>query len=422
VIEYITEDFYLLNIMEKIKYTIPELVSPAGDWPSLHSAIDAGADAVYFGIKELNMRLNADNFDRLEIGKVVSLLHKNGRKGYLALNIIAYDKEMHKIRKILRLAKEAGIDALIAWDMGVIQLANELKIPVHLSTQASVSNFGAAKFYSNFGVKRIVLARECPLSDIKEISSKIKKQGIDCSVEVFIHGAMCVSIAGRCLFSQHLFNKSANRGECFQPCRREFLIKDKAKGNEYVLGENYVLGAKELCTIDFIDQLIESGVSAFKIEGRMRSPEYVQVVTSAYRKAIDAYFKGKLNLTLKKSLRKKLGTVFNRGFETGFYLGRPYRVGSPLELRGHERLFLGEITNFYNRIGVAEVLLRNSCVSVGDELLVYGKTTAAFFSKVSELQINHQTVKNAFKGDLVGIKLGLPAKPNDKVFLWKERI
>lgn len=407
--------------MKKIKHTIPELVSPAGDWASLHSAIEAGADAVYFGIKELNMRLNADNFDRLEIGKVISLLHKNGRKGYLALNIIAYEKEMQKIKKVLRIAKDAGIDALIAWDMGIIQLANELKIPVHLSTQASVSNFLSVKFYSNLGVKRIVLARECALTDIKEICAKIKKQEIDCSVEVFIHGAMCVSIAGRCLFSQHLFNKSANRGECFQPCRREFLIKDKVKGDEYVLGEDYVLGAKELCTIDFLDRLIESGASAFKIEGRMRSPEYVQVVTSSYRKAIDAYFKGKLNLALKKLLRKKLETVFNRGFETGFYLRKPYSVGSPLELRGHERLFIGEITNFYNRIGVAEVLLRNSGVSIGDELLIYGKTTAAFFSRVSELQINHQAVKKAIKGDLVGIKLGSSAKPNDKVFLWKER-
>jgi len=407
--------------MEKIKHMIPELVSPAGDWPSLHSAIDAGADAVYFGIKELNMRLNADNFDRLEMVKVVSLLHKSGRKGYLALNIIAYEKEIPKIKKILMLAKDAGVDALIAWDMGIIQLASELKIPVHLSTQASVSNFLAVKFYFNLGVKRIVLARECALSDIEEIAFKIKKQGIDCSVEIFIHGAMCVSIAGRCLFSQHLFNKSANRGECFQPCRREFLIKDKAKGNEYVLGEDYVLGAKDLCTIEFLERLIESGASALKIEGRMRSPEYVQVVTLAYRKAIDAYFKGKLNLTLKKSLRKKLETVFNRGFETGFYLGRPYRVGSPLELRGRERLFIGEITNFYNRIGVAEVLLRNSGVSLGDELLIYGKTTAAFFSKVSELQINHQAVKDASKGNLVGIKLESAAKPNDKVFLWKER-
>lgn len=408
--------------MKKIKHTILELVSPAGDWPSLYSAIDAQADAVYFGIKEFNMRLKASNFDRLEMGKVVSLLHKNNRKAYLALNIIAYDNEINKIKKILRLAKDAGVDAVIAWDMGIIQLAKELKIPVHLSTQASVSNFLSVKFYSSLGVKRIVLARECSLRDIKDVAAKIKKQGIDCSVEVFIHGAMCVSISGRCLFSQHFFNKSANRGECFQPCRREFLIKDKGIGKEYVLGENYLLGAKDLCTIDFIDRLIESGVDAFKIEGRMRSPEYVFVVTSVYRQAIDYYFKNKLSETLKKSLRKKLGTVFNRGFETGFYLGQPARAGAAsLGLHGYAKLFLGEVTNFYNRIGVAEVFLRNSGVSVGDEVLIYGKTTAAFFSKVSGLQINHRAVKNASKGDLAGIKLGSSAKVKDKVFLWKKR-
>lgn len=408
--------------MEKIKHSMLELVSPAGDWASLHSAIEAGADAVYFGIKDFNLRLKAVNFDKLEMSKVVSLLHKNNRKGYLALNIIAYDKEMNMIKKILRFAKDAGIDAVIAWDMGIIQLANELKIPVHLSTQASVSNFKSLKFHSSLGVKRIVLARECSLADIKDVAAKIKKQRLDCSLEVFIHGAMCVSISGRCLFSQHFFNKSANRGECFQPCRREFLIKDKEQGKEYVLGENYLLGAKDLCTIDFIDRLIESGVSAFKIEGRMRSPEYVQAVTSVYRQAIDSYFKGKLSLTLKKSLRKKLETVFNRGFETGFYLGKAPGVGASLGLHGHDKLFLGEVTNFYNRIGVAEVFLRNSGVSVGDRILIYGKTTAAFFSKVSELQINHQAVKKASKGDLAGIKLSSSAKAKDKVFLWKERI
>jgi len=405
--------------MEKIKHPIPELVSPAGDWPSLHSAIDAGADAVYFGVKEFNMRLKALNFDRLEMDKVLSLLHKNNRKGYLALNIIAYDKEMDQIKRILRLVKDTGVDAVVAWDMGIIQLANELKIPVHLSTQASVSNFLSVKLYSSLGVKRIVLARECSLADIKVVVAKIKEQRIDCAIEVFIHGAMCVSISGRCLFSQHFFHKSANRGECLQPCRSEFLIKDKANGDEYVLGENYLLGAKDLCTIDFIDRLIESEVSVFKIEGRMRSPEYVKVVTSVYRQAIDSYFKGKLNSSLKKTLRKKLGTVFNRGFEAGFYLGRPSRVGASHGLRGHDKLFLGEVTNFYNRLGVAEIFLRNSEVSVGDQILIYGKTTAASFSKVSELQINHQAVKKASKGDLVGIKLSSPAKVKDKVFLWK---
>jgi U32 family peptidase len=407
--------------MRKAKYDIPELISPAGDWPSLRSAIDAGADAVYFGIKEHNMRRAADNFDSLEIGKVMSLLHKNGRKGYLTLNTIVYDKEIARIRKILQLAKRSGVDAVLAWDMGVLELAKEIDIPVHLSTQASVSNFLSLKFFSGLGIKRIVLARECSLADIKNIAAQIKKQGLDCRIEAFIHGAMCVSISGRCFFSQHFFKKSANRGECFQPCRREYVIKDTALGDEYVLGKDYVLSAKDLCTIDFIDQLIKAGVSCFKIEGRMRAPEYTHVVTSVYRRAIDAFAKGKLNAALKKSLRKKLETVFNRGFETGFYLGAPADIGSSVGAHGKEKVFLGKVTNYYHRIGVAEVLLTSGGVRVGDEILIFGKTTAAFFSKITELQIEHKDVNVALKGALVGIKLSVPAKPNDKVFLWRKK-
>jgi putative protease len=351
----------------------------------------------------------------------MSLLRQSRKKGYLTLNTIVYDKDTGRLKKILQLAKNSGVDAVIAWDMCVLQLAKEVNIPVHLSTQASVSNFISIKLFSGLGVKRIVLARECSLADIKEMSDRIKKQRLDCQLEVFIHGAMCVSISGRCFLSQHFFSKSANRGECFQPCRREYLIKDADRQEEYILGKDYILSAKDLCTIDFIDQLIQSGVSGFKIEGRMRSPEYTYVVTSVYRKAIDAFFKGKLNLTLKKSLRKKLEAVFNRGFETGFYLGSPGDIGSPAGLHGYEKVFLGEVTNFYHRIGVAEVLLRNANISVGDEILIFGKTTAAFFLRVSELQIKHQDVKNAQKGDLVGIKLKTLAKPKDKVFLWRKK-
>ena len=407
--------------MKKTKRVIPELISPAGDWPSLRSAIDAGADAVYFGVKDHNMRRAAENFDSLEIGKVMGLLHRNGRKGYLTLNTIVYDSEIRRIRKILLQAKKSGVDAVICWDMGVVQLAHELDIPVHLSTQASVSNFPSVKFFSGLGIKRIVLARECGLSDIKNIAQRIKEQGLDCQIEVFIHGAMCVSISGRCFLSQHFFKKSANRGECLQPCRREYLIKDVARGDEYILGKDYVLSAKDLCAIDLIDQLAKAGVRGFKIEGRMRSPEYSQVVTSVYRRAIDAFSKGKLSVALKKLLRKKLETVFNRGFETGFYTGSPDDIGSPAGSRGKDKVFLGEVTNYYRRIGVAEVSLRSACVRVGDEILIFGKTTAAFFSRVSELQIEHRDVKIASKGALVGIKLGVPVKPRDKVFLWGKK-
>lgn len=403
------------------KYKIPELISPAGDWPSLHSAIQAGADAVYFAVKEFNMRKGALNFDPQEIKKVISLLHKNNKKGYLALNTIIYDKEIGKVKKILQVGKDSGVDGIIAWDMAVAQLAGGFGIPLHLSTQACVSNFNSLKFFASIGAKRVVLARECMLADIKSIVRQINNEGLDCEIEVFIHGAMCVSLSGRCFLSQHSFAKSANRGECLQLCRREYLIKEIKDGREYILGENYLLSAKDLCAIDFIDRLIESGISAFKIEGRMRSPEYINIVTSVYREAIDAFFAGRLTGSLKKSLQSKLSLVFNRGFEKGFYLNSPGDTGSSNPESVYEKVFLGEVLNFYSRIGVAEVLIRKEGVKIGDEILIFGKSTPASFAIVDELQIEHQPVESVKKGGSVGIKLPFIARRKDKVFLWKKR-
>ncbi|MFH0790158.1 MAG: peptidase U32 family protein [Candidatus Omnitrophota bacterium] len=398
-----------------------ELAAPAGDWPCLYSAIEAGADAVYFGVKELNMRHAAPNFDILEIKKVMALLHKNNKRGYLTLNTIVYERELNKLRRILKEAKTSGVDAVIAWDMAVLQAAIEQGIPVHLSTQASVSNFSAVKFYASLGVKRIVLARECRLSDIEDIIRKIKTSSLDCQIEAFIHGAVCVSLSGRCLFSHHFFGKSANRGECFQPCRRQYLIKDAEQGKEYILGENYVLSAKDLCTIEIIDKLIKAGISAFKIEGRMRPAEYTKVVTSVYREAIDAFYNKRLTNRLKISLRERLDKIYNRGFDSGFYLGPPGDSMGKIGTAGYEKVFLGSVVNFYAKIKVAEILIRNNSVSKGDEVLVYGKNTPVFFAKVKEMQIEHRPVELAQRGDSVGIKLPFAVKPKDKVFLWKNK-
>ncbi|MFH1442096.1 MAG: U32 family peptidase [Candidatus Omnitrophota bacterium] len=398
-----------------------ELAAPAGDWPSLYSAIEAGADAVYFGVQELNMRHAASNFDILEIKKVLLLLHKNNKKGYLALNTIVYDTELNKLKKILKEAKKSGVDAVIAWDMAVLQAAAELGIPVHLSTQASVSNFSAVKFYSSLGIKRIVLARECRLSDIEDIIKKIKISSLDCQIEVFIHGAVCVSLSGRCLFSHHLFGKSANRGECFQLCRRQYLIKDVDQGKEYILGKDYVLSAKDICTVEIIDKLIKAGISVFKIEGRMRPAEYTKIVTSVYREAIDAFYNKKLTNRLKISLRKKLDRIYNRGFDTGFYLGDPDGSMSQIGSSEYEKVFLGSVVKFYEKIKVAEIVIRNNSVSKGDEILVYGKNTPALFAKVGEMQIKHKPVETAQRGESVGIKLPFAVRPKDKIFLWKNK-
>ncbi|UCD15488.1 MAG: U32 family peptidase [Candidatus Omnitrophota bacterium] len=398
----------------------PELVSAAGDWPALHSVVEAGADSVYFGAKDINMRHLAANFDILEIKKVMSFLHQRKRRGYLALNVIVFDRETEKVKRILKEAKQAGVDAVILWDGAVFSLAKDTGLKIHLSTQASVSNFEAVKFYASQAAERIVLARECTLSDIKNIIEKIKKEKVNCEIETFIHGAMCLSISGRCFLSEMAFAKSANRGKCLQPCRRQFLITDTQGDSQYVLGKDYLLSPKDLCAVDFIDELIEAGINAFKIEGRNRSPEYLRVVTANYRKAIDAFFEGKLDEGLKKELKNELAKVYNRGASSGFYFGVPQdAVSRELENR-YQKVFLGEVGKVYKKIKVAEVLIKNGSLKVGDEVLFVGRGPAQF-ARIEELQINHQFIKEAVKGEKVGVKLPIIVKPKDKVFIWRKR-
>ena len=399
----------------------PELIAPAGSWASLTSAVRSGADAVYFGIKSINMRHNAENFDILEIKKVMEYLHGKKVNGYLALNVLVYDAEIRKVKRILKEAKKSKVDAVILSDAAVFKEAKELGLKIHLSTQANVSNFEAVKFFAALGAERIVLARECTLRDIENIIRKIRKEKINCRVETFIHGAMCVSISGRCFLSHHSFSRSANRGACLQPCRREFIITDPEDENvRYVLGKDYVLSPKDLCTIDFIDRLIISGISAFKIEGRMRSPEYVRGVTSVYRRAIDAFGEKKLNKKLKEELRQKLTQTFNRGFEDGFYFAKPGELGARPE-SAYEKVYVGEVRKFYKKIMVAEVVVSSGKLQLDDELLITGKKTPAGFLKISKMEIKHKSVDLCRKGEAVGIKVPFLARRNDKVFLWKPK-
>ncbi|MFH1783164.1 MAG: U32 family peptidase [Candidatus Omnitrophota bacterium] len=398
---------------------IPELIAPAGDWCSLLTAIENGADSVYFGIKGINMRYRATNFKLSELNKVMKILHKKRKKGYLVLNTIIYNNEIKKIETILKKAKIAKVDAVILWDMAVLEIAKKLGLRIHLSTQASVSNFNALKHYAKQGVKRVVLARETSLSDIKDIVKKIKTSHLGCDVETFIHGSMCVSLSGRCFLSHEAFKESANRGKCLQPCRRKYLIKDmEEKDKEYILGEDYILSPRDLCTIDFIEKLIESGISAFKIEGRIRAPEYVKEVTSVYREAIDLYFKKDLSRNKKKSLKNRLTKVFNRGFTDGFYYNRPKDTGARRKPRNN-KIFLGDVVNFYRDISVAAIRVCNDKVKVGEEVLIYGETTPARTVKIEDIHINRKSVRSAKKGDEIGIKLPFKVRRNDKVFIYK---
>ena len=399
----------------------PELVSPAGDWSSLYSAIAGGCDSLYFGVKHLNMRSLATNFDILELKKIMDILRKNGKRGYLALNVIVYNRELKKVRKILEEAKKAKVDGVILWDMAVFDLAKSLGLKIHISTQASVSNLTALRYYHSLGTKRVVLARECRLSDAKNIASAVSKLGIDCEIEAFIHGAMCLSVSGRCFLSEFSFSKSANRGQCIQPCRREYRVIDAEGECEYVLGKDYILSPKDLCTLEFVDSLIKAGINAFKIEGRIRSPEYIGVVTHVYRRAIDACFRNKFTEKLKSKLMSELHEVYNRGFSSGFYWGEPKKsVSRDLEST-HEKVYLGEVVKFYKKINVAEVRVRNGILKKGDKVLCMGKNTPASFATVKDIQINHNFVDRISKGQTAGVKLPFAVKHNDKVFIWREK-
>jgi len=382
----------------------PELLAPAGDWPSLLAAIESKADAIYLGVQEFNMRAKASNFKISELKKITSRCHKHKVKAYLTLNSIIYENELKILNQILAKAKEANVDAVICWDHAVIKLAKKYSLPIHLSTQASVSNSEAIKFYKSQGVKRIILARELNLSQIKELAKHIE-------VEVFIHGALCYSISGRCFFSQELYKKSANRGECIQPCRRRYLLTDLETNKQIQTENNYFLSPKDLCTLPFLDKIIKSGVTALKIEGRNRSPEYVKIVTQTYREAIDNSYN--------KNLLIQLETAYNRHFSTGFYLGLPTQEdltnlhGSASTEKKEE---LGIIINYYKKQKVAVLRLDSKTISLGEEILIIGNKTGVFRQKIVSLEVNHLSIKTAKKGDLVAFKAQKQVRPHDRVY------
>lgn len=394
--------------MVKSKY---ELLAPAGDFASMSAAVEAGADAVYFGIKEFNMRAAARNFSMEDLDKIQKICGKRVKK-YLALNVIIYDNEVKKVEKIIKSVK-GKVDAVICWDLSVIKICKKYNVPFHVSTQASISNSMAAKFYKDLGAERVVLARELNLEQIKEIS-KIAK------VECFIHGAMCVSISGRCFTSQFLCNKSANRGECSQFCRRAYTVKDD-EGHELKLENNRVMSAKDLCTLPFIEKMKKAGIVSFKVEGRNRSPEYVRAVVSVYRKALDKTLTEK---EIKEGL-EKLKSVYNRGFSSGFYLGLPTSDDFSKSEDGEakeKKLFIGKIINYWPKIGVAAIKLSARTMELGDEIYIIGDKTGVKRIKVERIELGHRSIRKADKGMSVGIKTPLCRKGDDVYFIFKKSV
>jgi putative protease len=406
---------YICTMKIKRKYDNLELMAPAGDWTMLHAAINAGADAVYFGVDKLNMRAKAKNFSVDELAEIVSICKKKKVKTYLTINSIIFEEEINEVREIITIAKEAGVDRIICWDLAVAQLCSEQDFPFCISTQGSVSNSVSASVYKKLGAIRIVLARECSLEEIKKI-----RAGTDLEIEAFIHGALCIAVSGRCFMSHHQFGKSANRGECIQPCRREYEVYDGAVDKSLLVGEDYVLSPKDLCTIEFIDQLIEAGIDSFKIEGRKRAPEYVAKNVSVYRRAIDLYFEGELTKEKKKEFLTELETVYNRGFSTGFYFGKPSSEdyadveGSKATTR---KEYIGKVLNYYKNSKVAYIKLETGKLNVDDEIMINGPTTGVVNIKLDKILLDESAVNNAAKGDKITFPCEELVRRNDSVYL-----
>lgn len=392
----------------------PELLAGAGDWKMLTTAVNAGADAIYFGVEELNMRAKANNFELDKLDEVVGFCHENNVDAHLTVNAIVFDDQSDRLDHLLNTAKKAGIDMIIAWDMAVIDKTLEYDIPLCISTQASVSNISAAKVYQRLGAKRIVLAREVTLENIKNI-----KTNLDMEIEAFIHGAMCVAISGRCFMSHHAFGQSANTGECLQPCRREFEIYDKSGDTSFLIGEDYVMSPKDLCTIEFIDELIEAKIDSFKIEGRKRSPEYVHTTVSTYRKAIDLYFEGKLDKETKYNMYKDLQKVYNRGFSSGFYFGTPSgdayteRYGNQATTK---KVYVGKVINYFKKTKIVHIKLEAGELEIMDSIYITGNSTGLVETKLQSLMQDEKQINSAAKGDEVTFHLDDLVRPKDQVY------
>jgi U32 family peptidase len=396
----------------------PELMAPAGDWTMLRTAVKSGADAVYFGIDKLNMRAKAKNFSVDELPEISKFCLAKKIKTYLTLNTIVFEDELNEVEQIIKAAKKAKIERIICSDLAVAELCNKNKMRFCISTQSSISNSLSASVYKKLGAVRIVLARECSLEEIKKI-----RKNTDLEIEAFVHGAMCIAVSGRCFMSHHLFGQSANRGECIQPCRREYEIYDTATNKSLLIGNDYVLSPKDLCTIEFIDQLIEAGIDSFKIEGRKRAPEYVGTTVSVYRKAIDLYFKKKLTSEKKKEFLKELETVYNRGFSSGFYFGKPSSEdyagveGSKATTR---KVYVGKVLNYFKKPKAAHILIESGKIELNDRILIIGETTGLLDITLDKIFVNEKSVEAAKKADEITFTTPELVRRNDKVYLVEQ--
>lgn len=409
-------------------------MAPAGNFECLQAAIQGGADSVYFGVEKLNMRSHsANNFRMEDLPEICRICREHGVKSYLTLNIILYQEDLGDMRRTLDAAKAAGITAVIASDMAAIIYARSIGLEVHISTQLSISNAEALRFYSAYA-DVVVLARELNLDQVREIKAIIDSEGITgpsgrkVEIEMFAHGALCMAVSGKCYLSLHEYGASANRGSCYQICRRGYEVKDLETGNRLVVDNKYIMSPKDLCTIEFMDKITDAGVTVFKIEGRARSAEYVKRTASCYRRAADAVCEGRYTAELAAELKKELSEVFNRGFWDGYYQGA--RLGEWSEVYGSKatrrKVYSGKVTNWFARLGVAEILVESAPLKVGDRILVMGPSTGVVETTVKEIRVDLEPVQEAGKGVFCSVPVDLGGQTaklrrSDKVYIWNEQ-
>ena len=399
-------------------------MAPVGCMESLHAAIAAGADAIYFGVGVLNMRARSSvNFTLDDLATIVHTAHEAGVKTYLTVNTILYDNEMEDLREVIDRAVKEGVDAIIAADVAAIMYARKVGMEVHISTQCNISNIEAAEFYSQWA-DVVVLARELSLEQVKHISDQIVERdlrgpkGEPLRIEMFAHGALCMSISGKCYLSEHEEHCSANRGSCRQICRRKYLITEMQTGRQLTIDGRYVLSPKDLCTIDFLDKFIAAGVRVLKIEGRARGAEYVKRVVESYDEALRAMERGEYTPERAAELKEKVSTVFNRGFWQGYYAGKDIaehteRYGSSATER---KVYVGKVTNFFSKISVAEVLVEAAPINEGEQLMWMGETTGVVEMPAEGLVLKEQVVKHIPQGVYFSIKVPCRLRRGDKLY------
>jgi putative protease len=409
-----------------------EIMAPVGSFASLTAAIQAGADAVYFGVGNLNMRsASSVNFTTEDLSKISEICKERGIKTYLTLNTVIYDEDIAPMHRVVDIAKESGVDSIIASDMSVIEYALECGVNIHCSTQLNISNTKALAYYAKFA-EVIVLARELNLKQVRSIYETIKEQQITSPsgnlvrIEMFIHGALCMAVSGKCYLSLHEHNRSANRGECIQLCRRaysveatKYLATDEEEHRfQLEIDNKYIMSPKDLCTISFLDKIINSGARVLKVEGRGRSPEYVKCVVESYNTAIEHIIGGTYTEELIAELTNKLKSVFNRGFWDGYYLGK--KIGEWSERHSSSatkrKEFIGIGTNYFSRLGVGEFIIQSGELSIGDEVLIIGSTTGVLETKVTEIHNNIGSVSQVNKGDVFAISVPSKTRRNDKLY------